>query len=1297
MEDILKVYKDRLIKITRSRSLYCDKLYKNRGFDLQKIDGIKNEELIKWITTRQDKIFNIIDDPYKLAASKLNKLHSELKQQQNIELEKLKKLKALDIKELDKKIEEVNKKYQLKLQKEEEKIEDQRNDLLSHISSITTLSKEINKIKKETGREELYIGYPFVEGKFKDNKFIRAPLYLFPVSISTNGSNISLKHNLDSEILLNKVFLVAHSMSNETKLGDIEVKYDSLNEDFIEDTIHKLNENNISIIYSDSDIKRFKNYTDKTRPDYNIGSLFIKKYTVLGQFPISNSIHTDYEELENKEKGKLLEDLLNSNGNCNFNENKENEEHGKLSFSEKDLYMVSNLDYSQEKAVKRASEAKNLVIYGPPGTGKSQTIVNIISDALAKNKRVLMVSQKKAALDVIYNRLGVLNNKAIIINDANKDKKIFYEKIKNTLEDIQKEYVDIEYDIDVEARGVDKYIYGLEHLAKVLNEKRDYGISLQQMYENSKSIESKNDSRYEEFSRFIKRKNDFKNYKYEDLKSTVDNISELKINAFMNYKMLRSKNRFVENVNYKMNFIDVADVSDRLMDIVSYIENIKSKKFENEEMYDGIVSMFKSKQGSLDENSVKTYAKDLNNKTNGYLLEKLNNGRWWSIKYWKEKSNNKKQEELNKKLFNDKEVELVNKAIETYKAINSISEKIFIIKKATSEKVHNRLSKGFYNLEDVIIDLKNIKEALSLTEKYRGDLEIVSSLDKVEKHVLDSCYDKEVKVYRKNIYNLVEFVTLEHIYEIEKDSEVREALKKVDEFENLVNKARDSIDKKKDLTIEYIINKWDLKKYRISNEKDYRYFKHHAVKKSRLWPIRKYIEDYEKILFNVFPCFLLSPETVSEVMPLKKGLFDVVIFDEASQMYVENSIPSIFRAKKVIIAGDDKQLSPLDAFNSRYSDEDEESNVALDAKSLLDVAKANYESVHLNYHYRSQSEELINFSNYAFYEKRLKITPNVCLSSENGRPIERIKVENGMWVKNEGINMEEAERVVDLIVDLLCSRKNKDTIGIITFNKRQQEKIEELLEKRAQDDEDFKLRYIEEIDRIENEEDVSLFVKNIENVQGDERDIIVFSTAYARNAHNRISNNFGSLNREGGENRLNVAISRAKKKIYVVTSIEPEELLVDTSKYRGPKLLKEYLKYVRAVSNNNKDEQKLILNGLLDTFNSRNEDRDHDSDFEAEVHDELVKRGYEVHKQLGVSGYKIDLALYDKEASRYILGIECDGATYHSSKSARERDIHRQRYLESRGWKISRIWSKNWWRNPKGEIDKIENSIKELV
>ena len=1296
MEDILKSYKERLIKIgARNRSLSCKKLSLKNGFDIQKIENINKEELESWLINRTQNKFTLIIDPYKDSSNELKIAKETLDKEKEVELQKLYD-KNLDDEEVKIKEDEIKEKFKKKLDEQEEKIQKKLEKQLGYIHNIKTLSKEIKNIKKETGRDELYIGYPFIEGAFKDNTFVRAPLFLFPVLVNINGSTVNLENSIDSPILLNKVFILAHSKCNESKPLNIETKYEKLSENFIDETLEELTKNDIYITNDNNSFEKFKDYTQKNMPLYNMGTLFLKRYTVLGQFPISNSIYTDYENLEGKDKGKQLEDLLYARNDYR-GEEYEPEEHGKLSFSEKDLYLVSNLDYSQEKAVKKASESKNLVIYGPPGTGKSQTIVNIISDALAKDKRILMVSQKKAALDVIYNRLGNLNHKAIIVHDANKDKKLFYEKVKNELENINIDENNLIDDINIKAEQIDKGIKELEDIAKTLDEVRPFGISLQQMYAKTNAITSKEDNRYESFLEFRKN-NIFKNYKYEELKNAVENINKEKINAFLNYEKMKLKNPFIEDVNPKMNFMDIDEFSRNIGAIRLTIKSITDKKYGNEEAYKMIMDKMKENNFTISEVTLIENSKNMNKNNNGYLLESLNNGKWWSISYWKDYSKNKKQENENKKLYELKEKELEDKILSLYREISMAFDEIKIVKKALNEHAYNIVLQELLNGEDLTKYFEDIISALKFIEDYRNDLEINLSFSKLEKDILKHCYSINKDNIKKQLENLVEFVILDHISDIEKEANVEESIKNIEKFNETVKSIKSNIQTKKDLTGRYILNKWNNNIKTIATDKNYKDFKHQANKKKMLYPIRKYIELYDELLLDMFPCFLLSPETVSEILPLKKGMFDTVIFDEASQMYIESAIPSIYRANKVIVAGDDKQLRPSSTFSSRYVDEveddeeDREKIAALEEESLLDLAKINFQSVHLTYHYRSQSEELINFSNYAFYGGRLKIAPNVNSNSDYGVPIERIKIANGLWENNE--NIEEANKVVELVAKLFKERKNKDTIGIITFNKKQQDLIEDLLEHRAQDDNEFKKAYIEEIDRIENDEDISLFVKNIENVQGDERDIIIFSTAYAKNVNNRLSSNFGTLNQDGGENRLNVAVSRAKKKIYVVTSIEPEELSVDNSKNNGPKLLKKYLQYVRAVSNEDKKEQQIILNSLVDSSINSSEII-HDSDFEAEVYDELVKRGYEVHTQVGVSGYRIDLAIYDREKSRYILGIECDGAAFHSSKSARERDIHRQNYLESRGWTIHRIWSKHWWRNPKAEIDKIDRILKE--
>jgi translation initiation factor 1 (eIF-1/SUI1) len=251
----------------------------------------------------------------------------------------------------------------------------------------------------------------------------------------------------------------------------------------------------------------------------------------------------------------------------------------------------------------------------------------------------------------------------------------------------------------------------------------------------------------------------------------------------------------------------------------------------------------------------------------------------------------------------------------------------------------------------------------------------------------------------------------------------------------------------------------------------------------------------------------------------------------------------------------------------------------------------------------------------------------------------------------------------------------------------QQNAIEDAIDALAEKDKDFRNTLLLEQNRKENGEDISLFVKNLENVQGDERDIIIFSTGYAKNEFGKVVAHFGLLSNQGGENRLNVAITRAKQKIYLVTSIEPEELNVEGSKNIGPKLFKEYLKYVRAVANGNVLETKIILNNLLPSIENSNVNLN--GDMENQIKSELEALGYTVETNVGNTAHNIPLAIYDKKQDKYLLGIECDYTAYESSDSILERDVYKPEFLKSRGWKIFRIWSRDWWMNKKKVLNAI--------
>jgi superfamily I DNA and/or RNA helicase len=457
--------------------------------------------------------------------------------------------------------------------------------------------------------------------------------------------------------------------------------------------------------------------------------------------------------------------------------------------------------------------------------------------------------------------------------------------------------------------------------------------------------------------------------------------------------------------------------------------------------------------------------------------------------------------------------------------------------------------------------------------------------------------------------------------------------------------------------------------------------------------VKAFIDIFQLELMSNVRIWMMTPEVVSAIIPLVYGMFDLVIFDEASQMYVEKGIPAIYRAKKVVIAGDTKQLRPSSLGIGRLEDEDEYyedkvlRDVSIDAKSLLDLARYKYQETILNYHYRSKYEELIAFSNHAFYEGKLIVSPNQTNSEKP--PIEYVYVKDGVFENRR--NDEEAKAVVKLIKKVFRDRKNNETIGVITFNSTQRDLIENYIDEELFKRSRYQKEFETELFRSDDGEDTSLFVKNIENVQGDERDIIIFSMGYAKDPFGVVKRRFGWLNNDGGQNRLNVAISRAKKKIYFVSSLFPEELKVEDLKSTGPKLLKDYMRYCYYVSNKKTELAKDVLNKL-----HSNENGDSDENISELIQDikrRLERNNYQVEVSIGIGNYSINLAVYNEETKSYTLGIIVDVGNGYSLDARRDL-FHQEKYLEARNWKLYRVFSSNWYTNPNKEMRNIRELLK---
>ena len=451
-------------------------------------------------------------------------------------------------------------------------------------------------------------------------------------------------------------------------------------------------------------------------------------------------------------------------------------------------------------------------------------------------------------------------------------------------------------------------------------------------------------------------------------------------------------------------------------------------------------------------------------------------------------------------------------------------------------------------------------------------------------------------------------------------------------------------------------------------------------KKRRHMPVRQLVEKLGSNLFKLTPCVMMSPMSVAQYLPPEGTSFDVVIFDEASQITPWDAIGAIARANQAIIVGDPKQLPPT-SFFSRQEDEYNDSDIDVgDLESILDECMgANLPTYQLKWHYRSRQESLITFSNHNYYGGGLITFPSPATADT---AVSFHYVDNGLYEKGGNrINQPEARTVVESIVARLRDtefKKTEMTIGVVTFNQEQQVLIEDLLEKARRDYPEIEPFFAE--DNIE-----AIFVKNIESVQGDERSIIYFSMTYGNDHSGRLSMNFGPMNQEGGPRRLNVAITRARNEMHVYSSMQPEDIDLSRTAALGVRDMKHFMDFAKRGT-------KAIGKSIerpLGTFGSP---------FEEQVATKLAERGWTVHSQIGVSGFRIDLGVvHPDKAGMYLAGIECDGETYHRSATARDRDFLRQQVLEGLGWKIFRIWSTDWWITPEDCIDHVDRQLHDLL
>ncbi len=471
--------------------------------------------------------------------------------------------------------------------------------------------------------------------------------------------------------------------------------------------------------------------------------------------------------------------------------------------------------------------------------------------------------------------------------------------------------------------------------------------------------------------------------------------------------------------------------------------------------------------------------------------------------------------------------------------------------------------------------------------------------------------------------------------------------------------------------------------------------------------------DAGTVLYDLKPIWLMSPLSISDTIPLLEQRFDVVIFDEASQIPVEEAVPALYRAPQMIVVGDEMQLPPTSFFaTKRDADkEEEEAHYDLDADSFLTHASRKLPSTMLGWHYRSRSEALIRFSSHAFYDGKLLTVPDQALEvrrepivverveqgDENAarvvdRPISFHRMVNGVYATRR--NATEARYIAHLVRGLLRA-EHRHSVGIVAFSEAQQAEIESALDMLAREDEAFSASLEAEYERTEDGQVVGLFVKNLENVQGDERDVIILSICYGPDANDKMRMNFGPINKGGGEKRLNVVFSRAKRHMAVVSSIGYGAI---TNEYNeGALTFRRYLQYAEAMSVGDADTATLVTQVLSHGPSAVGEVRSPEDPVVDQLAEALVGRGYRVERDIGTSAFRVDVGVCKPGDEELALGLLVDTAAHYDNDDLMERYHTRPAVLEAFGWSLEWVLAKDWVADRDACLERIERAYERAL
>lgn len=1245
--------------------------------------------------------------------------------------------------------------------------------------SLKKLRKEANALMKEKGVNSLFIAIGTLTWSVteKSKEFISSPILLIAVELrKTPRKEEYTLYSTEEGVSLNPVLVQKLSADFGITLPESESEID---QDLGYDEL----------------LDRVRQAVAVERPNWTVENT---AYISLFQRTKAAMIQ-DIERLEQDEKIIATHPILQAlAGNWTVYESSIPQTLNARELDElvdpESVFQVLEADSSQQVVIEAAKAGLSFVVQGPPGTGKSQTIVNIIAELIGAKKRVLLVSEKETALEVVFNRLKDCGLEDACLNLHHRtttNKKDFYQHLNKTASQLEKRH---------ESQEQSSLFHKLRRCHQTLH---DHPVRLHQKQQNL------NKSAFELYGELLRLKQakiptlllQDEESKEQLLEFTLSNVEEWsdlqlleareslrKLSVFLQFfrgeqttvwtrsqlkdfpfevrsefsegiENLRRGIQIAERVRVQLGELLGGETSSTLAELTalySAVSHVVTVPPVPEGWPRGtdvrtLHQLFSDLEGDV--NAIRTspirakYSSAILDLNLPALLKRYQNSRgffcflrcaYWQVRISTLKCRIVKGRVSDEELISDLKQavhhqELRDKLRDPAYEARLVFRPFFSTEQPDLDGIRRALD-WLIKLQQHSLDTEKVAVAISSLDS-RQELERLRDELEANQRQIEAGFNFLLKYFPQDFIDSLKTQSLEEV-----EGFLNTAESELDLFQDwlayqglikqiealgagaFLSKLRESeispeswypvLEKGVyENWLQYIhsnnpelrnfrshiheqvvqeFSELDQEQYKVAKERlrqlhaecwrewsiqptgkqQMSLLRQQSGKQRRHKEIREFITSVPELVTTLKPCWLMSPLAVSQYVDPQVVHFDVVIFDEASQIRTEEAIPSIMRAKQVIIVGDNKQLPPTSFFAGTTSDDEDDEDEDI-YESVLDECWTFMENHTLMWHYRSQDESLIAFSNQKVYDSRLISFPNPVKDANRG--VHFRYVEGGIYDRGgRRDNIREAEEVARLTLEHIQQNPHQ-SLGIIAFSQAQADAIEEQLDQLSGTNPDLA--------EFCQDDSPYFFLKPLERVQGDERDVIILSFGYGFDSQGQFIHNFGPLSRQGGERRLNVAITRAKCKLVLVASIQAENLDLSRTNSTGVALLKDYLAYAASGGKKLEGNQSEDLTRL-------------NSPLEDDIYQALIERNYVVERWVGCSDYRIDLAVRNDQQDEFLLGIECDGVTYHRYPTVRDRDRLRQLVLEKLGWRIYRIWSREWFRDRNTQIEQLIERLK---